>query len=120
MFALLIVMVMMVACCANALAITDNILPYSQGALSGGLTSQGGGKYNLWGEIIGDFNEALSITAELRTSSGSIIGRTYGSGYGPTVITQTEYVYLSSGTYYLYLYGTTSTDSPSKIVTIRI
>jgi len=118
MFALLIVMVMMVACCANAFALANDVQPYSAGLVTGGLYPQSG-RYVLWGTIRSTKTDNMSITAELRTSSGEFIASAYNDGSG-TVVTAQESINLSSGTYYIYLYGTTSTSSPSDVLSVRV
>ena len=115
----LVVTIMMLMCCANAFAVANNPQPYAAARLSGGLSPQGSNRYLLWGTIRGESNDDLSIRVELRSSSGNYITSVSNSGDTASV-TASTYVNLSSGTYHIYLYGTTSTSSPSDVLTVRI
>lgn len=116
---MLVVMVMVLMYCSIALAASNDTQPYAVARISGGLTSQGGNRYLLWGTIRGLSNDDLSIRVELRSSSGSYIAGASNSGDGASVTASTP-ISLSSGTYYIYLYGSSSTSSPSDVLTVRI
>lgn len=113
---MLVVMVIMVVCCGNALAQGSEIAPCSNATATGGLSPLENGEYQIWGRIQGA-QEQLSIKIELRTTSGSYIDGASNSGTGPIVSTS-KTVRLSAGTYKLYIYGTTPTHSPSQVLTV--
>lgn len=115
----LVVTIMTLMCCANAFAVANNPQPYAKARLYGGLSPQGSNRYLLWGTIRGESNDDLSIRVELRSSSGNYITSVSNSGDTASVTASTP-ISLSSGTYYIYLYGTTSTSSPSDVLTVRI
>ena len=103
----------------GATAFAVDIRPYASATITGGLASQGGYNYSLWGNITGFSQDYLTIRAVLRNSSGTYITETSNSGYGP-MVTATKTVMLASGTYYVYIYGTSPTHSPSMVVTVNI
>lgn len=104
---------------ATAFAQVGDIQPNAAAMISGGLEAMGNNRYALWGNIAGYSQDYLTIRAVLRNSSGTYITETSNSGYGPTV-TATKTVLLAAGTYYVYLYGTSPTHSPSMVVTVNI
>lgn len=114
---MVVVVVMMVMCCANAFAQEHEVFPRATADLAGGLVSQGNGQYRMWGAIEGT-RESLTVRIELRTTSGGYIDGCSKSGTGPSV-TATKTVSLSKGTYYLYIYGTTPTDTPSRVLSVQ-
>lgn len=117
MMSLVIIIAMMVMCCGNAFAQENEIIPRANAGLTGGLNPAGNGRYTMWGNIQGVI-ESLTIRIELKTTSGGYIDSCSSSGMGPS-ITTSKTVNLSKGTYYLYIYGTTPTDSPSRVVTVK-
>jgi hypothetical protein len=119
LFAATLACLMLLAFSGSAFAESKAIQPYAYGTVEGGLTPQGGGKYTLWGAIKGMPDDSMSIRAELRSSSGAYITETSKSGKGPT-ITASKTVNLASGAYTIYLYGVTSTHTPSTSFTVTI
>ena len=120
LFSLFLSLVIVLAYCSCALAMQDSAEPLATARVYGGLSPSGsGGRYELWGRIDGVAADYLSIRVELRSEAGSYITGTSQSGQGPSV-TASKYVTLSSGTYYVYLYGETPSHSPSDVVTVVI
>lgn len=120
LFSLFLSLVIVLAYCSCALAVQDSVEPRASAWVYGGLIPSGsGGRYELWGRIEGIPTDTLTIRVELRNASGSYITGTSNSGQGPSV-TASKYVTLGSGTYYIYLYGTTPTHSPSDVLTVVI
>lgn len=120
LFSLFLSLVIVLAYCSCALAVQDSVEPRASARVYGGLIPSGsGGRYELWGRIEGIPTDTLTIRVELRNASGSYITGTSNSGQGPSV-TASKYVTLGSGTYYIYLYGTTPTSSPLDVLTVVI
>lgn len=120
LFSLFLSLVIVLAYCSCALAMQDSAEPLATARVDGGLTLEGsGGLYKLWGRSSGTPTDSLTIRVELRNASGSYITGTSNSGQGPSV-TASKYVTLSSGTYYVYLYGETPSHSPSDVITVVI
>lgn len=118
LFSLFLSLVIVLAYCSCALAVQDGVEPRYSAVVHGGPILRGG-QYELWGRINGTAADYLSIRVELRSEAGSYITGTSQSGQGPSV-TASKYVTLSSGTYYVYLYGETPSHSPSDVVTVVI
>lgn len=120
LFSLFLSLVIVLAYCSCALAVQDSVEPRASAWVYGGLIPSGsGGRYELWGRIEGIPTDTLTIRVEFRNASGSYITGTSNSGQGPSV-TASKYVTLGSGTYYIYLYGTTPSHSPSDVLTVVI
>lgn len=118
LFSLFLSWIIVLAYCSCALAMQDSEEPRNSAVVHGGLTPIGG-QYELWGRINGAAADYLSIRVELRSEAGSYITGASRGAQGPSV-TASTYVTLPSGTYYIYLYGTTPTHSPSDVLTVVI
>ena len=114
LFSLFLSLVIVLAYCSCALAMQDSEEPRNSAVVT-----PIGGQYELWGRINGAAADYLSIRVELRSEAGSYITGASRGAQGPSV-TASTYVTLPSGTYYIYLYGTTPTHSPSDVLTVVI
>lgn len=77
--------------------------------LSGGLLSNGGSSYQLYGKIRGTSGDAKTVRAELYLGNTYITSTSTVSGTA-SIVTATTNVTLSTGTYRVDVYGTTSTE----------
>ncbi len=118
LFSLFLSLIIVLTYCSYALAAQDSVEPRNSAVVHGGLTPIGE-QYELWGRINGAAVDYLSIRVELRSEAGSYITGASRGAQGPSV-TASTYVTLPSGTYYIYLYGTTPTHSPSDVLTVVI
>lgn len=74
--------------------------------------------YNFYATIKGATGEAMSVGADLYYM-GNYITSISASGVGPIVTTDTNLM-LANGTYRIYVYGQTTTNSPATTITVTI
>jgi len=74
--------------------------------------------YNFYAIIRGATGEAMSVRADLYYM-GNYITSISASGVGPIVTAETNLM-LASGTYRIYVYGQTTTHSPSGTFSVTI
>ncbi|HPK15730.1 MAG TPA: hypothetical protein PKW41_07020 [Clostridia bacterium] len=116
---ILLIAILVFSYCGSSLAVpSQSLQPRAAGIVTGGLAHISGSIYELWGSIRGVSSDQLTIRVVLYKGS-NYITEISNSGSGPYVETSMN-VILSSGTYTLYIYGTTPTNSPQTTKTVTI
>lgn len=118
-----IVLIVCLLMCMNSTAFAalpgdDSAEIQASGRVSAGLTYVSEHCYNFHAVIKGTTGEAMSVQADLYYM-GNYITSISASGVGPMVTADTNLM-LANGTYRIYVYGQTTTDSPSTTITVTI
>lgn len=118
-----IVLILCLLLCMNSTAFAalpedESAEIMAAGMVSAGLDYVSEHTYNFYAVIKGLSGEAMSVQADLYYM-GNYITSISASGVGPMVVASTNLM-LASGTYRIYVYGQTTTDSTSPVFTVTI